>query len=320
VSAPLVSVAMATYNGAQHLREQLDSIYAQTWPRLEVVATDDASADGTTAILEEYAVRHGLRYAVNRRRLGVVDNFARAISLCRGDYVALADQDDLWRPHKIERLVAGIGDHTLVYCNSQDYITPAGERALDTVFDPIFDFARLHGTGKPTRFLLAANWVVSHSLLFKRDLLAHALPIPPYQPYPDGWLALVASKLGGIKYLDEPLQIYREHPRSATYVAPGQRPGRRRSLRGLVNGEFRDAWRRRCEAETARLREALALPLLDASDRAFAEELITYYRAGLARGGRWSAFRSGLRIAPFVTALYRRPRWQVPLRPLLGGL
>ena len=69
---PLVSVAMATYNGERWLPEQLDSIYAQTWPELEVVVTDDASTDGTAEILERYARERGLRYEVNPERLGLV--------------------------------------------------------------------------------------------------------------------------------------------------------------------------------------------------------------------------------------------------------
>jgi glycosyltransferase involved in cell wall biosynthesis len=319
VSAPLVSVAVATYNGADHVREQLETIYGQTWQNLEVVATDDASTDGTREILEEYTKERGLRHFVNPHRLGFLKNFERAISLCRGAYIALADQDDLWQPHKIERLVSEIGEYTLIYCNNQDFFGPAGERYLAADYDPIFSFARSHGTGRPTRYLLAANWVVSHTLMFKRELVAHALPIPPGQRYHDGWLALVASKLGGIKYLDERLQIYRQHAKSVTYVAPAVRPARR-SIRDLMNGEFQRAWRRRCEAEIARLGEALKLPLLDDADRVFVEELIAYYRAGVARGGRWSAFRSGLRIAPFVASLHGRSRWGVPLRPLFGGL
>jgi len=319
VSTPLVSVAMATYNGADHLREQLDTIYAQTWRNLEVVVTDDASSDGTRAILDEYAVHRGLRFTANCERLGVLKNFERAISLCRGDYIALADQDDLWQPQKIDRLVSEIDEHTLIYCNNQDFIEPAGERRLSSTFDHVFRFARVHGTGKPTRYLLAANWVVGHCLLFKRELVRHALPIPPHQRHHDGWLALVASMLGGIKYLDERLQIYREHPKSVTYVAPAQRPSRR-SLRDLLSGEFQLAWRLLSEVETARLREILCLPLLDAADRIFAEELVTYYRAGLAPGGRWSAFRTGLRISPFLASIDGGRRWKVPIRPLLAGL
>jgi glycosyltransferase involved in cell wall biosynthesis len=312
---------MATWNGERHLREQLDTVFAQTWPNLEVVASDDASTDGTAAILAEYARHRGLRYEANPRRLGLVKNFERAISLCRGDcdYIALCDQDDLWKPHKIETLVSEIGGFTLIYGNIQEILTPAGEVRIEEAFAPTFDFARRHGTGKPTRYLLAENWVVSHSLLFKRELVEHALPIPPHQPFHDGWLALIASKLGGIRYLDRRLQVYREHPESFTWAEPHQRIRSTGILPALWSGEFQRAWRRRCEAETARLRDALAHPLFDADDREFIRELLAYYGSGPRR--RWGSWRSGRRVAPYVSTLHSRPgRWKFPLRGLVGGV
>ncbi len=313
---PLVSVAMATYDGSRYLAAQLDTIYAQTWPHLEVVVSDDASRDGTADILAGYARRRGLRYSVNAARLGLVDNFARAIAMCRGELIALADQDDLWKPEKIATLVREIGGHTLVYGNIQERLGRDGERRVETAFEPIFRFARAHGSGRPVRYLLAENWVVSHSVMFRRELVPHALPIPAHQPFHDGWLALVAAKLGGIRYLDERLQIYREHEGSMTYKRP-EPPARAR----LLGGRFRGAWRRRCQAETARLEDVLRHPLFDVDDRAFVDELLAYYRSGLANGGAWRSFRAGLRVAPFFsTQQAPRDRWKVPLRGLIGGL
>ena len=321
MTPPLVSVAIATWNGAKYLREQLETIYGQTGgiPELEVVASDDASTDGTVAILAEYARSRGLRYVVNPSRLGLVRNFERAISLCTGELIALADQDDLWKPHKLATLVENLGDFTLIYCNSQEVLCPDGQTRLDTSTQQVIDFARLSGTGRLSRNLLAENWVVSHTLLFRRELVRQALPIPPHQPYHDGWLALVASKLGGIKYLDQRLQVYRQHPESLTYVDPAERRRPRRRLRALLGGRFRADWRRRCEHETARLKDALDLPLLDADDRAFLAELLTYYGSGLSRGPNWAAFRSGRKIAPYVATLHGQPRWKFPLRGLIGG-
>ena len=322
MSSPLVSVALATCNGARYLREQLETVYEQTWPHLEVVASDDASTDGTVEILADYAARRGLRYEVNPRRLGLVGNFARAIALCRGEYVALCDQDDLWKPHRIATLLAHLGGSTLIYCSAEEVLTTAGEQKIDTSFAGIVRFARAQGSGRPTRQLLAENWVVSHTLLFRRELVAHALPIPPHQLFHDGWLALVASKLGGIRYLDERLQVYRQHPASLTYIDPARRhAGSFHSLRALLGGRYRETWRQRCEAEIARLEDALGLPLLDADDRGFVAELITYYRSGLHRGLDWRAFASGRRIAPYVATLYgTRRAWRFALRGLIGGL
>ncbi len=320
MSPPLVSVALATCDGARFLREQLDTVYAQTWPHLEVVASDDASTDGTAAILAEYAAARGLRHAVNPRRLGLAGNFERAIGLCRGELIALCDQDDLWKPEKLARLVAEIGDYTLIYCNPQEVLPAAGARSQAPAAEAVYRFARRHGTGRPTRHLLAENWVVSHTLLFKHELLAHALPFPPGQHFHDGWLALVASKLGGIKYIDEPLQTYREHPASLTWTARERAARNGGPLAALVSGRFRADWRAKCRGEVARLTGALRLPLLEPADRAFAQELLTYYRAGLEGGRRWAAFRSGLHVAPYIASLHGRARWKVPLRPLLGGL
>ncbi len=137
MTPPLVSVAIATWNGAKYLREQLETIYGQTGgiPEIEVVASDDASTDGTVAILAEYALSRGLRYVVNPSRLGLVRNFERAISLCTGELIALADQDDLWKPHKLATLVENLGDFTLIYCNSQEVLCPDG-RTSARYLDP----------------------------------------------------------------------------------------------------------------------------------------------------------------------------------------
>jgi glycosyltransferase involved in cell wall biosynthesis len=312
---------MATYNGVRWLPEQLDSIYAQTWPNLEVVVTDDASADDTVEILTHYARKRGLRYEVNPTRLGLVKNFERAISLCRGDYIALSDQDDVWKPHKIETLLGSIGEATLIYGNTQEFFDLDSVRKVDATADPLYRFVRTHGSGQPTRYLLAENWVICHSLLFKKELVRHALPIPSHQRFHDGWLALVASKLGGIRYFDEPLQVYRQHPDSLTWVDPQDRKPKEGPLRALWTGQFRERWRDKCEHEISRLSDAQRLPVLDEADRQFILELLTFYSSGMNRGFHWRAFIGGLRLSRYFCTLYGSGRrWRFPLRPLLAGL
>ena len=97
----LVSIAMATYNGEKYLKEQLDSIYAQTYKDIEVIVCDDCSSDKTVEILDEYKEKYGLKYYINEKNLGFKKNFEKAISLCSGDFIALADQDDIWIENKI---------------------------------------------------------------------------------------------------------------------------------------------------------------------------------------------------------------------------
>ena len=86
------------------MREQLESIAAQTLLPVELVVCDDGSTDDTMALVRDFArwAPFAVRLYGNENRLGVIANYSRTVSLCRGDYIALCDQDDLWRPEKLE--------------------------------------------------------------------------------------------------------------------------------------------------------------------------------------------------------------------------
>lgn len=98
-----ISVAMATYNGARFIKEQLDSFARQTLLPTELVACDDGSNDGTLEILNQFAAKapFPVRIYRNEARLGYRGNFLHALELCRGDLVAFSDQDDVWLPDKL---------------------------------------------------------------------------------------------------------------------------------------------------------------------------------------------------------------------------
>ena len=100
---PRISIAMATYNGSKYLREQLDSLAAQTLPPCELVVTDDGSTDDTLGILDRFRRRAPFPVHLHRneQRLGYRDNFLKAAQLCSGELIAFCDQDDVWMPDKL---------------------------------------------------------------------------------------------------------------------------------------------------------------------------------------------------------------------------
>jgi len=199
----LVSVAMATYNGDRYLKEQLDSIYNQTYKNIEVIVCDDCSSDKTIEILEEYSNKFGLKYFVNEMNLGFKKNFEKAISLCTGGLIALADQDDIWIQNKIEVLVNNIGEFSLIHsaCSlideSSKQIAPLWIKKDDFKYS----FAKF----------VFGNYITGCTVLFKRELLKDFFPIPSGEKYHDWWLALLASKQNGIVYCSEILVQYRQH-------------------------------------------------------------------------------------------------------------
>jgi len=108
----MISIAMTAYNGEKYIREQLDSILAQTEDDFEVVICDDASTDSTLSILKEYEKKDNrFRIYENEGNLGYRENFNKAVSLCKGDFIAFSDQDDIWLPHHLQTLRENIGEN-----------------------------------------------------------------------------------------------------------------------------------------------------------------------------------------------------------------
>jgi glycosyltransferase involved in cell wall biosynthesis len=102
-----VSVALCTHEGERWIEEQLRSILAQSRPVSEIVVGDDASTDATLDVVRRVAVETDVPIRIRRhdRPLGVAGNFADAIAATSGDVVALSDQDDVWHPDRLERLL-----------------------------------------------------------------------------------------------------------------------------------------------------------------------------------------------------------------------
>lgn len=213
MSLALISVALATYNGERHLGAQLASLRAQTWPNLEIVAIDDASTDGTWALLQ-HAAQHDARLRIerNERNLGSAATFERAMSLCRGEFIAPCDQDDVWHADKLQTLFDAIGEHTLAYADStliDEHGAPLGLCVSDR-------FGMAQGSD-PLAFAFW-NSVSGHAMLLRRELLAAALPLRGTR-FHDWWLAFVAASIGSIVYVPRPLVDYRQHEASQTDVA-----------------------------------------------------------------------------------------------------
>lgn len=206
----LVSIAVCTYNGEKFLREQLDSLVSQTYTNKEIIVTDDCSADGTIAILQEYKDKYSFfNYIQNEYNLGYVKNFEKAISLCKGEYIALSDQDDIWDPEKISLQMEYIGEHALIYHDSA-----CVDENGHTLHKKLSDVCLLYQGALPYPFMFF-NSVSGHSILFHRKLLPDILPFDP-KYFHDRWIAFVASERGGIKLLPQPLVKYRQHGSSST--------------------------------------------------------------------------------------------------------
>lgn len=205
----LVSVPIFTYNGAKFLTQQIESIYAQTYKNIEVIACDDGSSDDTVEILKKYHSSHGLKYYLHKENVGVNKNVSKALSMCKGDFIAPSDQDDIWKPEKIQTLIDNIQDNVLIYSLS----TP-----IDEENKPLDNFSILkenYVQGNNNLAFLFSNCVSGHTIMFKSELLPLLSEIPQ-SIYPDWWIAFVASSYGKIAFIDKSLVYYRRHSAQLT--------------------------------------------------------------------------------------------------------
>ncbi|ERM84089.1 hypothetical protein P872_00845 [Rhodonellum psychrophilum GCM71 = DSM 17998] len=209
---PLISIALCTFNGERFLKEQLDSLVGQTYPNLEIIAVDDRSEDGTWDILKDYAERFpSLQIIKNTQNLGYHKNFEKALGLCKGDLIAISDQDDRWELEKLQTMQHEIGQNIMLYHDSE-FMDENG-MSMEYKMSEKFNFVK----GADPRAFFFLNCVSGHSMIFRKSVLEKALPFPEKGFY-DHWLAFVASHLGSIDYLSDSLVKYRQHSKNATDI------------------------------------------------------------------------------------------------------
>mgnify|MGYP003576945079 CR=1 FL=1 len=225
---PLVSIALCTYNGERFLKEQLDSLINQDYPSIEIIIVDDCSTDRTLEILNQYSSQHSfIKVVQNSQNLGYKQNFEKAIALCEGDYIALSDQDDIWQPNKISLLSENIGEHILIYHDSE-FIDETGL----SLNKKMSDIVNLYSGKHPEAFVFF-NSVSSHALMFKKELKKHLERFPKYINH-DAWIGFVAANIGSLKILNLSLVKYRQHSHSSTDILKRKEGARKKGKTPVV--------------------------------------------------------------------------------------
>ncbi len=217
-----VSVAIATYNGERFLFEQLDSIRQQTVLPNEIVISDDNSSDDTLAVVDkalppQWRQDNGVALKIlrNSQALGPGRNFEQAMSACTGDFIACADQDDLWVADKLAVVmeVFSKNPHALLVHSDAELVdsngTPIGMTLSEGLAFSATELAALH-SGHSLPAIIKRNLVTGATMMVKKELLELAFPLPREELH-DGWLALVASLVDALVFVPEKLLHYRQH-------------------------------------------------------------------------------------------------------------
>ncbi len=202
-----ISVCIATYNGETYIQAQVESILAQLDQEDEIILSDDSSTDKTIAIME----------ALNDKRIKLfkaqtfsshVYNFEHALSHAKGEYIFLADQDDIWLPHKKEVMLRHLKEYDLVLSDAL---------MVDENLSPIHSsFFAFNHSKKGFAKNLYKNSYLGCCMAFNRKILDKSLPFPRDINMHDWWIGLIAECYGSIYFSEECLIHYRRHSQALT--------------------------------------------------------------------------------------------------------
>lgn len=204
----MISVCIAMHNGGNYIIEELKTILPQLGPDDEVVISDDGSTDSCIQTVNDLGDNRIKIYPfvckkdMNLTRHYVTQNFENALHHAKGDIIFMADQDDLWKPHKVEACVEQLQHYDLVLseldiCDGEG--KPTGEKWFNGKFrqnNPLKIFGMTYQ---------------GCAMAFNRKVLDAVLPFPAKLLSHDHWIGYIAEMIGKVKYIEEPLMSYRIH-------------------------------------------------------------------------------------------------------------
>lgn len=200
------SVAMAVYNGEKYICQQIDSIINMMALNDELIISYDISTDNTLQIIKNYEKNDSRIHVVYDSGHSVEENFNNAVANCRGKYIFLADQDDIWINEKLNVMVEFFKNHTdCVVLISDAYITDGSLSNNERIF------SRLNTSPSPVRNIIRGTYL-GCQMAFDSRIKNYVWPVSvnPALPH-DLWLGVFGSFYGDVELLNMPLIVHRIH-------------------------------------------------------------------------------------------------------------
>ncbi len=220
-----IGIVLATYNGEKFLAEQIDSILNQTIDIAQIVVVDDCSEDNTLKIIDSYHDQYPELFSIymNEDNLGPMQTFLRGIEKCSTDYIALSDQDDVWKPEKLEKLFHELtSNHEAKMCfHDLEIIGPEGNLRAESYWGVSPPHVQFPVVGAEARYQVInfSNPVHGCTMLFDAGMKKWIFPIPsPLLLGHDWWISAVCFFLANPVYIYEQLGSYRLHPGQAAGI------------------------------------------------------------------------------------------------------
>lgn len=209
----MISVCMPTFNGEKFIQQQIDSILNQIDMDDELIISDDSSTDKTIEIIKSYEDKR-IKLIENQTFHSPIYNLENALKQVQGEFILLADQDDIWYPNKVKTILDHMKTYDLVVSDCQ-LIDEDNKVLADSFFDLIHS-----GPG------FIKNWIKNTYLgccmAFNRKVLDAVLPFPKGIAIHDHWIGLNAELYSSVYFCNKQLLGYRKHENNQTPFTGGR--------------------------------------------------------------------------------------------------
>ena len=214
-----IVILLSTYNGEKYLKEQLDSIFSQSYKNFEIIARDDGSNDETINILKSY----NIKILDTDKNLGAKLSFSTllnyAVKNTDADYFMFCDQDDIWKSDKIEKTIAtmkelekeNLGLPLLVHTDLE-----VVDEKLNVLNKSFWKYEKRDPSLNSINRLIIQSTVTGCTMMINRKLAKLSFPVSENSIMHDWWISMVASSFGKIAYLEESTISYRQHSSNDT--------------------------------------------------------------------------------------------------------
>lgn len=213
----MVDILLATYNGEKYLREQLDSIFYQTYKDWKIIVIDDCSMDKTCSIIMEYQKRYPNKIEFHRNNENSgnpASNFFKLLEMSTSKYAMFCDQDDVWLSNKIDVTMNFMKKLEYKY-RSLPLLVHTDLKVVDSklgiLSDSMFKYQKLNSNAKTLRELIVQNSITGCTLMLNKKLASMCCGVPSNVIMHDWWVALIAAAFGKIGFVNESTILYRQH-------------------------------------------------------------------------------------------------------------
>ena len=211
----MISVCVATYNGEKFIREQIDSILCQLSSDDEIIVSDDGSTDGTIVIINCIGDKR-IRIIEGPRKHSPTFNFENALKEAKGDYIFLADQDDVWKTNKVEVCMKWLQKYDCVVSDAE---------VTDSNLNPLYPslYAIMQVRQGHIYNTVWKNGYTGCCMAFRRNVLEASLPFPKDIPMHDIWIGNVAAYKYNVKFIPDKLILFRRHKETISCNGKGSK-------------------------------------------------------------------------------------------------